>query len=316
MKELSNFGKIDEAALIQYVIKRINDKPDNKIILYGCKNLIEFKEKLKVYEVMKSDFVRSKSAFDETKPKYYFNDRYNSYDKMRTKYGEKFNFRKYVASKNKMEYDNNYEKTRDDIQIDEFECNVEICVVDNDIMSYDVIIGLNVLMQVETIINENGATIKNKPKCTEEFTTLSVLPINLPPHDFENNIAPDVPQIYQSKVKTVTPNFVPGKKVGLHEDDEKTVTISPVELQHPSDLPKLEDGLKRLAKPDPLTQYVIEEHGEYILAGTEELKNTDPLLFVPESIPKEIKRSIREKKSSRIKKKTKIIISSPDSNKR
>ncbi|GFR05739.1 transposon Tf2-6 polyprotein [Trichonephila clavata] len=390
MKELSNFGKIDEAALIHYVIKGINDKPENKTILYGCKNLIEFKEKLKVYEVMKSDFVRSKSAFDKTKPKYDFNDRYNSYDKMKTKYDEKFNFRKDVASKNKMKYDNNYEKTRyntgyenynnkicfncglknhiskncmykdkglkcfrceafghkasecpnidtnphvahlivnkekalnkkvlirdlvlnalidsgsqatlirksvfdklnpvhmfplnstltgfgksqvrpfgyfrDDIQIDEFKCNVEICVVDDDIMSYDVIIGLNILMQGETIINENSVRIKNKPICIEEFSNLSVLPINLFPDDFENNIAPDIPQICQSDVKTITPNFVPGKKVGLHEDDQKTVTVSPVvrvpvELQHPSDLPKLEDGLKRLAKPNPLIQYVIE----------------------------------------------------------
>ncbi|GFQ65312.1 transposon Tf2-6 polyprotein [Trichonephila clavata] len=172
---------------------------------------------------------------------------------------------------------------RDDIQIDEFKCNVEICVVDDDIMSYDVIIGLYVLMQGETIINENGVTIKNKPNCIEEISNLSVLPVNLSTDDFENNIAPDIPQIYQSKVKTVTPNFVPGKKVGLHEDDIRTVTVSPVvrapvELQHPSDLPKLEDGLKHLAKPDPLIRYFIEE-----------LKNTDPLLVVPESMPKEIK---------------------------
>ncbi|GFQ71955.1 CCHC-type domain-containing protein [Trichonephila clavata] len=144
---------------------------------------------------------------------------------------------------------------KDDIQIDEFKCNVEICVVDDDIMSYDVIIGLNALMQ---------------------------------------------------DVKTITPNFVPGKKVGLHEDDQKTVTVSPVvrvpvELQHPSDLPKLEDGLKNLAKRDTLIRYVIEELGEHIVDGTEELKNTDPLLVVPESMPKEIKRSIREKRSSRIK---------------
>ncbi|GFQ74036.1 hypothetical protein TNCT_479461 [Trichonephila clavata] len=87
----------------------------------------------------------------------------------------------------------------------------------------------------------------------------------------------------------------------------------PVELQHPSDLPKLEDGLKRLAKPDPLIRYIIEGHGEHIVAGTEELKNTDPLLVVPESMPKEIKRSIREKRSSRIKEK-KDYHFIPDSN--
>ncbi|GFQ99571.1 retrovirus-related Pol polyprotein from transposon 297 [Trichonephila clavata] len=104
----------------------------------------------------------------------------------------------------------------------------------------------------------------------------------------------------QSVVKTITPNIVPGKKVGLHEDEQKTVTASPVvkvdvELQHPSDLPKLEVGLKRSAKPDPLIQYVIEEPGEHIAAGTEELKNTDPLLVVPESMPKETHRRSKNK---------------------
>ncbi|GFR10793.1 CCHC-type domain-containing protein [Trichonephila clavata] len=77
----------------------------------------------------------------------------------------------------------------------EFKCNADICVVDDDTMSYDVIIGLNALMQGETIINENGVTIKNKPKCTEEVATLSVLPINLSPDDFENHIAADISQI-------------------------------------------------------------------------------------------------------------------------
>ncbi|GFY68822.1 hypothetical protein TNIN_403981 [Trichonephila inaurata madagascariensis] len=98
-------------------------------------------------------------------------------------------------------------------------------------------------MQGEIVINENGDIIKNKPKCTEE--DLSVLSINLSSDDFEINIAPDIPQIYESKVKTITSNFVPRKKDSLHEKDERrTVTISPVvrvtvELQHPSDLPTL-----------------------------------------------------------------------------
>ncbi|GFU31558.1 CCHC-type domain-containing protein [Trichonephila clavipes] len=98
-----------------------------------------------------------------------------------------------------------------DIQIDELECNVEICVVYDDAMFYDAIIGLNVLMQGQTIINENGVTFENKSKCTEEAATLSVLPINLSPEDFEINTAPDIRQIYELKDKTITPNLMPGK---------------------------------------------------------------------------------------------------------
>ncbi|GFS36894.1 elongation factor 2 [Trichonephila inaurata madagascariensis] len=82
----------------------------------------------------------------------------------------------------------------------------------------------------------------------------------------------------KSKAKTIIPNYEPGKKDDLHEKDAQiTMTISPVvrvvvEPQHPSDLPKLEDGLKCLAKSDPMVQCIIEEPGEYIVAGADELR--------------------------------------------
>jgi len=44
-----------------------------------------------------------------------------------------------------------------------------------------------------------------------------------------------------------------------------------VEPKNPSDLPKLVEGLKRLAKSDPMVQCVIEESGEHIIAGAGEL---------------------------------------------
>ncbi|GFY66113.1 elongation factor 2 [Trichonephila inaurata madagascariensis] len=184
---------------------------------------------------------------------------------------------------------------KDAIQIGEFKCNV----VDDDAMFYDVIIGLNVLMQDKTKINENGITIRNKPKCTEELPTLSVLPINLSPDDIEINIAPDI-------------------------HDQRTVTVSlvvrvPVELQYPFDLPKLEDNLKRLQRSDPVIKCITEKPDEYIVADTEELhlenclkdekedkaciplKKTDPVVVVPKSVPKEVKRRAHEKRRPRIK---------------
>ena len=36
-----------------------------------------------------------------------------------------------------------------------------------------------------------------------------------------------------------------------------------VEAKNPSDLPKLVEGLKRLAKSDPMVQCTIEESGEH-----------------------------------------------------
>ncbi|KAJ8274089.1 hypothetical protein COCON_G00087140 [Conger conger] len=44
-----------------------------------------------------------------------------------------------------------------------------------------------------------------------------------------------------------------------------------VEAKNPADLPKLVEGLKRLAKSDPMVQCFIEESGEHIVAGAGEL---------------------------------------------
>jgi len=44
-----------------------------------------------------------------------------------------------------------------------------------------------------------------------------------------------------------------------------------VEPRNPADLPKLVEGLKRLAKSDPMVQCMIEESGEHIIAGAGEL---------------------------------------------
>jgi len=44
-----------------------------------------------------------------------------------------------------------------------------------------------------------------------------------------------------------------------------------VEAKNPSDLPKLVEGLKRLAKSDPMVQCISEESGEHIIAGAGEL---------------------------------------------
>jgi elongation factor 2 len=44
-----------------------------------------------------------------------------------------------------------------------------------------------------------------------------------------------------------------------------------VECKYPQDLPKLVEGLKRLAKSDPMVQCIIEESGEHIVAGAGEL---------------------------------------------
>ncbi|GBM10006.1 Transposon Tf2-11 polyprotein [Araneus ventricosus] len=75
-------------------------------------------------------------------------------------------------------------------------------------MSYDVIVGMNVLMQGETVINENGIVVKEKSQRIEEVDSLSVLPIDVTPNEVELNIGPDAFQIFL-KIRYINTIFRP-----------------------------------------------------------------------------------------------------------
>lgn len=75
-------------------------------------------------------------------------------------------------------------------------------------------------------------------------------------------------------IKTATITDEEGKEAYPIKDMK--YSVSPVvrvavEPKNPADLPKLVEGLKRLAKSDPLVQCTIEETGEHIVAGAGEL---------------------------------------------
>ncbi|GBM30209.1 hypothetical protein AVEN_165810-1 [Araneus ventricosus] len=109
MKELCSSGKIEDAVLMHYVIKG-NDRQENKTILYGCKNLFEFKEKL--YEVIKSDYAKSKAVFDKTKARYDSNPRFNSFDKSKPKQGHDDRFNSKNESANKVKSSGGFERMK------------------------------------------------------------------------------------------------------------------------------------------------------------------------------------------------------------
>lgn len=86
-----------------------------------------------------------------------------------------------------------------------------------------------------------------------------------------------------------------------------------VEAKNPGDLPKLVEGLKRLAKSDPMVQCSIEESGEHIVAGAGELhleiclkdleedhaciplKKSDPVVSYRETVSEESDRTCLSK---------------------
>ncbi|GBM46888.1 hypothetical protein AVEN_96120-1 [Araneus ventricosus] len=112
MNELCSSGKIEDVALMYYVIEGINDRQENKTILYGCKNLFEFKEKLQVYEVIKSDYAKSKGGFDKTKSRYDSNPRFNSFDKLKPKQEHDDRFNSENESANKVKSSGGFERMK------------------------------------------------------------------------------------------------------------------------------------------------------------------------------------------------------------
>ncbi|GBM11655.1 hypothetical protein AVEN_16962-1 [Araneus ventricosus] len=66
MKQLCNCGNVEDTAFMQYVMNGVPHSVIRKSILYGCHNLSEFKQKLRVYEKMRSDYDNAKP----NKPKF------------------------------------------------------------------------------------------------------------------------------------------------------------------------------------------------------------------------------------------------------
>jgi hypothetical protein len=78
-----------------------------------------------------------------------------------------------------------------------------------------------------------------------------------------------------------TPNFLLLQAMKFSVSPVVRVAVEP---KVASDLPKLVEGLKRLARSDPMVQCIIEETGEHIIAGVM------PVLFVQLSAAHSTKR--------------------------
>jgi translation elongation factor EF-G len=70
--------------------------------------------------------------------------------------------------------------------------------------------------------------------------------------------------IPQTSESNFTPNFLPLQAMKFSVSPVVRVAVEP---KVASDLPKLVEGLKRLARSDPMVQCIIEETGEHIIAG-------------------------------------------------
>lgn len=58
-KEIASKSAIEHEALFEYVIDGLNHDANSKAVLYGAKNIREFKDRLKVYKKIKDDRKKS-----------------------------------------------------------------------------------------------------------------------------------------------------------------------------------------------------------------------------------------------------------------
>ena len=75
---------------------------------------------------------------------------------------------------------------------------------------------------------------------------------------------------YLIKTGTIT-TFKDAHNLRVMKFSVSPVVRVAVEPKNAGDLPKLVEGLKRLAKSDPMVQCIFEESGEHIIAGAGEL---------------------------------------------
>ncbi|GBL72747.1 Retrovirus-related Pol polyprotein from transposon 297 [Araneus ventricosus] len=125
-------------------------------------------------------------------------------------------------------------------------------------MSYDVIVGMNVLMQGETVINENGIVIKEKFPRIEEIDSLSVLPTDVTPNEIELNIGPDIPNIFKDKVQQSILSYVPHKTKTTNVELNILVKSNEPISRQPRRLPFSEKKIVQTQEAEWLKQGIVE----------------------------------------------------------
>lgn len=70
MREIGAKANVDISSIITYTINGINDNGPDKILLYGCKSIEEFKEKLRLYQGIKdSKYAKNVKLFNSNSEK-------------------------------------------------------------------------------------------------------------------------------------------------------------------------------------------------------------------------------------------------------
>lgn len=67
MREIGSRAMLEQDIIIQYIVDGIRDESSHKIVLYGAKNFSGFKEKIKLYDQIKSKLLKTNRSGKEVK---------------------------------------------------------------------------------------------------------------------------------------------------------------------------------------------------------------------------------------------------------
>ncbi|GFY02338.1 transposon Tf2-6 polyprotein [Trichonephila clavipes] len=248
IRELANRGQgfLDETSIMEYCINGIPDSPSNKLILYGCTSIQEFKEKLGIYDKIFQNKSKNHSYDTSRSPNFSSQRRDVEIDTgsqvtlMKESVWNQLGSPSLINSGNiltgfglsKTHVIGSFNST---VSIDNQDFPVKINVVPNHSMNFDIIIGCNLIKQANLTITPDSVMFS---KLQNEVSDASPQPFvfaitdDIPKFD----IGPEIPKQTRNYVEALLVCYRPNKikttdiELSITVTDDKPIYHSPRRL--------------------------------------------------------------------------------------
>ncbi|GFY26180.1 retrovirus-related Pol polyprotein from transposon 297 [Trichonephila clavipes] len=248
IRELANRGQgfLDETSIMEYCINGIPDSPSNKLILYGCTTIQEFKEKLGIYDKIFQNKSKNHSYDTSRSPNFSSQRRDVEIDTgsqvtlMKESVWNQLGSPSLINSGNilagfglsKTHVIGSFNST---VSIDNQDFPVKINVVPNHSMNFDIIIGCNLIKQANLTITPDSVLFS---KLQNEVSDASPQPFvfaitdDIPKFD----IGPEIPKQTRNDVEALLICYRPNKikttdiELSITVTDDKPIYHSPRRL--------------------------------------------------------------------------------------
>ncbi|GFW56680.1 retrovirus-related Pol polyprotein from transposon 297 [Trichonephila clavipes] len=258
IRELANRGQgfLDETSIMEYCINGIPDSPSNKLILYGCTTIQEFKEKLGIYDKIFQNKSKNHSYDTSRSPNFSSQRRDVEIDTgsqvtlMKESVWNQLGSPSLINSGNiltgfglsKTHVIGSFNST---VSIDNQDFPVKINVVPNHSMNFDIIIGCNLIKQANLTITPDSVMFS---KLQNEVSDASPQPFvfaitdDIPKFD----IGPEIPKQTRNDVEALLPSPSSPQKDGSPRVCIDFRKLNRVLVKDHYPLPLIEDILDKL----------------------------------------------------------------------